>query len=632
MSAPISDLLAQLNMTGEDARIEAKSLRQVGKAALETVCAFANETDLGGGYLLLGLEWDETRHQYVVGGVADPEKLTAEFASQCASTFNQPVRPYLWTEIVDDRAVVACYIPEAQRQEKPLYFRNVGLPRGAFRRIGCTDHRCTNTDLARFYQEQLHGSYDETPLPDATEQDFEPRAIAAYRRFRREADPNAEELSWTDTELLSALGCTTLLADKTVPTVAGILLFGTRLALRRYFPMMRVDYIRVPGREWIGDAEPQFATVELRDPLLLMLGRIQATILDDLPKTFSLPAGQMQRVDIPAIPERVIREVAVNAVMHRSYLVHGATQIIRYANRLEVRNHGHSLVADDELGLPGSKTRNPRLAAILHETKFAETKGSGIRVMREQMAAANLSPPTFISDRGRDEFVATLLLHHFLDAADIAWLAQFQEAHLSDNEALALIFIREAGTLTNSTYRHLTGVDAATARNDLLRLCRAGLLTQQGSGFATFYAGTPKLLTFPANAEEFVREASPTTPPTPPGTLQTSDKSSELTSMSSELDGLSSELAPMSSELAQAIKALGRRPRPAAMRHVIRRLCAAKPMLPGDLALLLDRNTDYLQQRYLSPMVQAGELVYLFPDQPTHPQQAYRTPTPGEVP
>ena len=35
------------------------------------------------------------------------------------------------------------------------------------------------------------------------------------------------------------------------------------------------------------------------------------------------------------MPERVIREAVVNAVMHRSYRIHGAIQIIRYTNGLD---------------------------------------------------------------------------------------------------------------------------------------------------------------------------------------------------------------------------------------------------------------------------------------------------------
>lgn len=124
--------------------------------------------------------------------------------------------------------------------------------------------------------------------------------------------------------------------------------------------------------------------------------------------------GDLQRADTPAIPQRVIREALVNALMHRSYRTHAPVQIIRYSNRLEIRNPGFSLKSPDHLGEPGSLPRNPKLAAALYDTRFAETKGIGIRVMREMCERAGLAPPLFESDRQQEMFVVRLFFHHFL--------------------------------------------------------------------------------------------------------------------------------------------------------------------------------------------------------------------------
>ena len=88
--------------------------------------------------------------------------------------------------------------------------------------------------------------------------------------------------------------------------------------------------------------------------------------------------------------------------------------LIRYSNRLEVRNPGYSLKSPERLGEPGSETRNPAIAMVLHELKLAETKGSGIRVMRDEMETRGLSPPLLDSDRTGNQFVCQLLFHHFL--------------------------------------------------------------------------------------------------------------------------------------------------------------------------------------------------------------------------
>ena len=68
--------------------------------------------------------------------------------------------------------------------------------------------------------------------------------------------------------------------------------------------------------------------------------------------------------------------------------------------QVEIRNPGFSLKSQDHLDEPGSQLRNPKIAAALYDTRLAETKGSGIRVMRESMEQAGLTPPLFESDRG----------------------------------------------------------------------------------------------------------------------------------------------------------------------------------------------------------------------------------------
>jgi hypothetical protein len=49
------------------------------------------------------------------------------------------------------------------------------------------------------------------------------------------------------------------------------------------------------------------------------------------------------------------------------YLLHSPTQIIRYSNRIEILNVGHSLKEPEQLGTPGSRLRNPSIAAVMHD-------------------------------------------------------------------------------------------------------------------------------------------------------------------------------------------------------------------------------------------------------------------------
>ena len=143
---------------------------------------------------------------YSVEGVDQPERVGADLATQAASMFNQPVRLEVRTEQLEGKVVLVVFVPEAAPQDKPVYLKAQGLPRGAFRRIGSTDQRCTEDDLIALYQARQVESFDSGLVPDTTLDDLSPEAIADYRVARREANPDAEELRWSDEELLQALG------------------------------------------------------------------------------------------------------------------------------------------------------------------------------------------------------------------------------------------------------------------------------------------------------------------------------------------------------------------------------------------------------------------------------------------
>jgi ATP-dependent DNA helicase RecG len=110
------------------------------------------------------------------------------------------------------------------------------------------------------------------------------------------------------------------------------------------------------------------------------------------------------------------------------------------------------LKPENQLGLPGSISRNDKIGLILHDLNIAETKGTGIRTMREGMNEANLSVPLFESDREGNKFVLTLLSHHFFNENDLQWLKLFSEFELSSEEARALLVVHEMGAITNADF------------------------------------------------------------------------------------------------------------------------------------------------------------------------------------
>ncbi len=607
------ELLEKLNLSDECSTIEAKRASKVDRALMETVCAFSNEPNLGGGYILLGIEYDSQAlfPSYIVCGTENPDKLQLDLSTQCADMFNVPIRPEIKVEMIDGKNVVLVFVPELAPSQKPVYFKPEGLPRGAFRRIGSSDQRCTDDDLFLFYNKE--DSLDSSIIKDTSLDDISEEALWLYRKLRSNLNPYAEELQYDDLELLQSLGCVKKEDDKYYLTYAGLLVFGKRQSLRRLLPMVRVDYIRVPGNEWVADPENRFTTVDMRGPLIELVQRAFNAVTDDLPSGFLLPEGALQANSI-GLPSKVLREAIVNAFIHRTYRENQPIQIIRYGNRLEIKNPGFSLKPEEQMGDPGSRNRNPFIAAIFHETNLAETKGSGIRTMRTLMEKANLMPPTFESDHANNQFTARLLLHHFLNESDIKWLMLFNDFDLTDSQKRAIIFVREVGAIDNQTYRQLNRVDILKASSDLRGLREKGIVLQKGKGRNTYYMPNHDFVLW----EGFLSEPVPAL-------------SEPVLTLSALLPGQSTPLRQslldkLPLDAKEKLEKLGKRSNDKAdVENMIIELCREQAMSLNDLSILLGKREKYLLYNFIKPLREKGRITYTRPEMPNHPQQAYRT-------
>lgn len=608
MDISLAELLRRLEEADETVEIEAKTGSDVGSSAMETVSAFSNEPRRGGGFILFGVRetssQDEDAPRYEVCGVAEPDRLTNQLVAKCSDdTLNHPVRPEIDT-VVDEatgRAVVIVHVPEAPDSAKPVYLRRHGLPRGAFRRISGHDVRCNDDDIAALFHRGT-ATFDETVVPDLCFDDLDPAAFAAYRRLRAQLDPDAQELSLTDQELAkSIVAAKGARGAEPSPTIAGLITLGSHAALRRVGPLFRIDYIRLPGTEWIEDPEQRGDTIELLEPLLLAIPKVVQNILADIPRSTRIHSDKIEREEVPLLPLLAIREAVVNAVMHRSYRTRQPVQIIRYADRLEVRNPGASLVPDDRLGEPGSVNRNEKVAMILHETRLAENKGSGIRAMRASLEKAGVVPPAFHSDRSKDEFVATFRLQAFLNADDLTWLAGFKAYRLSEEHQKALVLLRRSGSITNAEYRRLNYVDTLTASAQLRELRALHLIVPVGAGTLRQYVPGP------AFSAPMKRADTPRTP-----------QASGLTR-----DSL---LRALPTELRFRVGALGKPTASAAVDLLTLDLIRRESLATRHLMLLLRRSRPVVLAS-LSRLLTAGFIEMTHPEEPSHPFQAY-VPTP----
>ena len=665
------ELFAELNSFDENRRIEAKSASAVGKSMMETVCAFANEPGLCGGYLLLGAKRtgiaEDGRPIYEPENIENTDKIQSDFVAMCNSMFNVRIRPIINVEEYLGKTVIVVKIEELPESQKPAYFAKRGLPEGAFRRIGPSDEKCSEEDMYLFYQSA--DTYDSCIVDDADLDDIDENALNFYRKLRKEVNPDAEELTLNDVDLLRALGAIKKNKQGGYDlTYTGLLVFGKQMSLRRLVPSFRVDYIRISGNQWLADGDNRFEqTIDMRGPLILMVNKACSAVMDDLPKGFELKKDSMQASTPAILPNKVLREAIVNSYIHRSNRVNQPIQIIRYSNRIEIHNPGYSLKPQDDWGEPGSMLRNPRISEIFHDTNLAETKGTGIGAMRRLMKEAGLMPPTFESNHEANKFTARLLLHHFLSKENMEWLAQYAEFGLVNEQKLALVFVREVGAIDNATYRQLdSSITHARARLEIHKLCDLGFLEKKGQGRNTYYIRTSKVVSLgerlrpqgerlPAKEQRLPPQHGTLGEKIPPqhgtlgekippqhGTLGEKIPPQHGTlgkkippqgekippqhgtfEIESQPKSRNELLRELPKGLQERVAKLGKWASREKVSQLLVDLCAFKPYSYEELALIIQRAAKPMKDKYIKPLRLANKLFYWIPEMINHPLQKY---------
>ncbi|WP_276677567.1 ATP-binding protein [Thalassolituus oleivorans] len=622
------ELMEQLQLLDECPRIEAKRGTEIGSSVMQTVCALANELGLGGGYILLGVsEPDDQQNQFFVSGVTNTDQLLNTLHTNCREQFEHSIPVSAETVLLQGKTVIVVFVPELEPAAKPCTFKGKFDSKnkrktGVWRRGLNGDYECTQIELEPLLLAKSGLGFEQVILPDAEWSDLDPDVIALYRQLRARVRPHAEELQASDQEMLRALNLVKKQNGEWLPNVAGLLLMGKPLALRRLLPSVRVDYVRISGTQWVEDPEQRFqTTLDLREPLLRLITKLEATILDDLPKHFRLEEGSTQRSDQPLLPQKVVREAVVNALMHRDYHVQQPILVVRYSNRIDIRNAGYSLKPETMLGEMGSKLRNPVLAAVLYDLNFAETKGSGIRTMRNLLEQIGLTAPVFANHVIANEFQATYLLHQLLGRDQLAWLSQFKHLQLTNDEARALILAKETGAVDNAGLRAVTGLDTLSASQVLGRLHHQhGLLVKGGAGPATYY----QLADWSENQGELPLFGSQKSANT--GDLSTN--TGDLSTNTGDLDGNRSHLPKL---LEQRIRELTPKARQGQLWPVIVWLCALHPYKAEQIASLLGGRSDKsLKSSHLNTLREQKQLIaYRYPEVINHPDQAYQATEKG---
>lgn len=161
---------------------------------------------------------------------------------------------------------------------------------------------------------------------------------------------------------------------KQMPTNAGLLLFG-RDPLQ-FIPGAYIQFVRFDG-ETLADPvqDEKDITGNLQTQLLSLDNLLPLQI-----HTARVPGRGLQHEDRPDYPLTAVREIALNAIMHRSYEATNApVRINWFVDRVEIQNPGglYGQVTPENF-MRVSDYRNPVVAEAMKVLGYVERFGTGI--------------------------------------------------------------------------------------------------------------------------------------------------------------------------------------------------------------------------------------------------------------
>lgn len=368
----------------ENRKLEFKRAFPAKSDLLKTIVAFANGA---GGNLIIGVS-DKERE---VIGVTDPLELEERIANLIYDSIKPLVSPYIFVHNIDGKSILNVQILAGSN--KPYFLVKDGPQNGVYIRIGSTNRKAGPEVINEITRQRLGYSFEEEILPSLSYEDLD---IQALETFFSDIDNIKAEF-----DLLSKWHIFKRNNGDYLPTVLSIVLFGK--GSLNGFDFMNIRLTRFNGLDYSDISE----TKEFSIPLILNINEI-INEMKRLVKRTSMLEG-VRRLEKTVIPEFALREVLVNAIVHRDYSITGSSiKINIFDNRLEVISPGVLFGNLDisDLGKGVSESRNRRMVRIFRKLGFMEELGTGISRIFKLYQENNLKSPEFVE---RGQFFVTIL-------------------------------------------------------------------------------------------------------------------------------------------------------------------------------------------------------------------------------
>ncbi|MDX9913756.1 MAG: ATP-binding protein [Candidatus Moranbacteria bacterium] len=464
----ISEIEKALRCNSETTQIEFKDARGGFPAdpVAKTLSAFGNTK---GGIIVFGIVEQNDRSLEIVG-TEDVAMLQERMAQLSSEGMSEVLRLEYHILSMKEEAVLAVNIPECANHVKPYYIRKFGMDRGAFVRDGITDRQMTAEEVRGYVRNAQVDDFDGNCTEDAVLDDLSHDKLISL--LKKSAEKAARDFEKNDKyiEVLENIGIVKKCKEELRPTIAGYLIFAknrpqNKLQFQRYV----IRCVRYKGSGVHSDI---IDSLDIYGTLDEQIDGMQAFILRNIKKSAEIVGTK--RIERYEYPEKAIREIVANAVIHRDYrITETYTQVNIFEDRIEVFNPGNLPLGVTIENIKNSQmSRNKIIAARLKDLDYLEEYGRGIDIVFTKMNEWGLLPPIFKNTSNSFRVI----------------LPGENLSKLNERQMKIWEYLVENGRITRKGAETLS-IDTAqqTISSDLRKMKDIGLIRQIGESKDTFY-------------------------------------------------------------------------------------------------------------------------------------------------
>ena len=411
---------------------------------LKWICGFANAN---GGKLFIGIDDDGN-----VTGIDNHRELLEQLPNKFRDILGVFAEVNL--QSAGNKYFLEIIVP---RYDVPISMRGK-----YYVRIGSTLQKLKGPSLNEFILKRTGKTWDDISEQRASIDDIDETAV---NQFLKDASKAKRIIVENDISIHNLLEKLRLIEDGNLKRSA-IVLFGKDPG--KFYPNMAVKI----GKFGESDADLKFHEV-IEGNLIQIKERIEEMLNA---KFFIHPIDfeGMQRVEKDEYPVAAVREMILNALVHRNYM--GAqTQIRLYDYHFSVWNDGglpDGITEEDLKKVHRSKPRSPLVADVCFKGGYIDAWGRGTIKIIESCQEAGLPEPVLKEEQGG--FLSEIFKDRFTKDG-------LRKLELTERQIEAVLYTKKYGNITNSKYQEIANVSKATASRDIKVLEEKGLLKNIGT-------------------------------------------------------------------------------------------------------------------------------------------------------